>query len=780
MNRAIWAAAIIFISADATAASGAFPPAALGLVLNGHATGLVGEFARCDGDLCATGAQLNELGFIVPAELMEGSGPIPLAKLPGVQVTIDKAKQVINVTAEDAALRPTEVSGQPLTSLAPLSPSGYGAVLNYDILGTFSHGQSSVGALINMRAFSPYGILEGAVVATIPTSGGSGGLIRLNTTYTYSDPDRLRRLRIGDVVTGALPWNRAVRLGGIQIRSDFNLRPDLVIYPLPTISSSTAVPATVNLIVNGVRQLSEAVRPGPFAVHVLPVVTGAGQVSVAVQDELGRQTFITLPFYASNALLAPRLASYSVDAGMIRNNFGSRDDHYAGWAATGSARRGMTDWLTVETHGEVSSRLGLLGGGIAARIGTFGIANLALSGSGRRVGSGAGGRYGGLVAVGFHRVTRRFNFSVNGTYSTIGYRDIAAIKDFALPRTTLNVSAGYQLDRWGVLGFSYIAHSSYRASKDLGIHDPGLSPVGSTRFRIANASYSIRAFRTGAFYFNGYRDFSSRSRYGINAGFSFFLGGSASASVGASIDSGRLMGSASVTRSAVEPNDIGYRLLDYEGSGSRRIAELEYLSPSGHVSGGLEQYSGQVIGRLGARGALALFDGKLFTSDHVDDSFAIVRTGDVGGVPVRYENRSIGVTDGSGRLLVPSLLSYQNNRIALDTTRLPPDVEVGQTFTVVRPPDGSGIMVDFHIKKVHGALVRLRDKKDRPILLGSTVQVAAESAQPVGYDGEVYLTKLRPTNILKVTQPDGSTCIAHLKYIAVIGDIPVIGPVLCQ
>lgn len=70
--------------------------------------------------------------------------------------------------------------------------------------------------------------------------------------------------------------------------------------------------------------------------------------------------------------------------------------------------------------------------------------------------------------------------------------------------------------------------------------------------------------------------------------------------------------------------------------------------------------------------------------------------------------------------------------------------------------------------------------KDKPILLGSTVQVAAESAQPVGYDGEVYLTELRPTNILKVTQPDGSTCIAHLKYTAVIGDIPVIGPVLCQ
>jgi outer membrane usher protein len=146
---------------------------------------------------------------------------------------------------------------------------------------------------------------------------------------------------------------------------------------------------------------------------------------------------------------------------------------------------------------------------------------------------------------------------------------------------------------------------------------------------------------------------------------------------------------------------------------------------------------------------------------------------------VLYENRLIGVTDKSGRLLAPSLLSYQNNRLALETARLPPDIEVGQTFAVVRPPDGSGIVVDFHVEKVQGALVTLHDAQSRPVPLSSSVQVAGEAAQPVGYDGEVYLKRLQPTNRLVVTQPDGSICIAHLEYIAVIGDIPLIGPVPC-
>jgi outer membrane usher protein len=203
----------------------------------------------------------------------------------------------------------------------------------------------------------------------------------------------------------------------------------------------------VDLIVNGVRQSSAALRPGPFAVQVLPVITGAGLVSIAVQDELGRQTFITLPFYASNALLAPELTSYSVDVGMIRKNFGLRDDHYSGWAATGSARRGISNRLTLEARGEASGGLGVLGGGITARIGTFGIANVALAGSALRGETGKEPRYGGLLAAGFQRVTRRFNISVNGTYSTVGYSDIASAADVTLPKATLNVSASYQFER---------------------------------------------------------------------------------------------------------------------------------------------------------------------------------------------------------------------------------------------------------------------------------------------------------------------------------------------
>lgn len=303
-------------------------------------------------------------------------------------------------------------------------------MLNYDILGTFTGQQNIGGALLDMRAFSPFGLLQATGLANITPYAEQKSLARLDTTYTYTDPDELRRWRIGDVVTGALAWSRAIRLGGGQLASDFGLRPDLITYPLPVISASTAVPSTVNVLVNGMRQYSGPVQPGPFAVQTLPVVTGAGEVAVMVQDALGRQTLVTMPFYTSTALLKPGLASYSLEAGAVRQNYGLPNDLYAGWAVNGSSRYGLTDWLTLEGHVEATDGLELIGGGAAVQVGTLGVVNTAVSGS-----TGHGGiptaagsdNNGGQVSVGFQRQSRSLSLGVSDTIATQGYRDIAAV-----------------------------------------------------------------------------------------------------------------------------------------------------------------------------------------------------------------------------------------------------------------------------------------------------------------------------------------------------------------
>ncbi len=120
-----------------------------------------------------------------------------------------------------------------------------------------------------------------------------------------------------------------------------------------------------------------------------------------------------------------------------------------------------------------------------------------------------------------------------------------------------------------------------------------------------------------------------------------------------------------------------------------------------------------------------------------------------------YENRLVGLTNAQGVILVPFLRSFENNKLSIDALSLPVDVEMGQASVIVRPSDRSGIVVDFHVKRVKAALVKLLDETAHPIPLGSIARVVGAPDVPVGYDGDAYVTGLKPHNRMGVETPDG-------------------------
>jgi outer membrane usher protein len=503
---------------------------------------------------------------------------------------------------------------------------------------------------------------------------------------------------------------------------------------------------------------------------------------VTVQDALGRQTLMTLPFYASATLLKPGLASYSLEAGTVRENYGLTNDRYVGSAASGSLRYGLTDWLTLEDHAEATDTLVLFGGGAAMRLGSFGVFNAAVSGSSTHgvVPTGSGGNSGGQVSAGFQRISRGLSFSVSGTYAIAGYRDIAAQYGSPVPKSTLNASLGYQLGRWGSVGVGYVNQATKTGQPGSLEGETADSLITNQQVSLATLSYSIPISPTASFYATGFKDLHDDHSYGVAFGISLALGPSVSASAGGSLDSGRIGSMLTLVKPALVENDYGYRLLDSEGVAAQHLAQGEFLTAWGRATGGVEQTSGQVAVQGGWNGALVWTGGHLFAANRIDDSFAVVSTGGVAGVPVLYENRLVGETDSSGHLLVPSLLSYQNNQVAVDATRLPADVDVGQTSTVVRPPDRSGVVIDFSIKKVNSALLTLVDGGGKPLPVGSVAKVAGALDQPVGFDGLAYVIGLQPSNHVQVVLPDGTSCSVQFDYAPVTGDIPLIGPLRCQ
>lgn len=769
----------------ASAALAAEQSLLLELVLNGRRTGQVREFTNRDGVIYAKSSDLVDLGFVVRAKAEE---EVALSKLPGVQASINPRQQTLVVTASDDALAPSAVGQSATSRLVPLTPSTLGAVLNYDASATDSGRTVSGGVLLDGRVFGPDGVFQGGALVNFSPTVGQSALVRLNDTYTFSQPDALRRWRIGDVLTGALSWTRAVQLGGVQVATDFTMRSDLITYPLPMISGAAAVPSTVDVVANGVHQFSQAVQPGPFQVSTLPVVTGAGEVAVTVKDALGRETLITMPFYASSSLLKPGLVSYSLEAGSVRRDYGLASSNYAGWAANGSVRYGLTDALTLEGHSEAAGGLALLGGGVVAQAGSIGVVNAAMAvsdGRGEQNGGAQGPDVGALITAGFQRQSRSLSFNIGVGLASAGYHDIASVNGSPMPRVTLNAGIGYQLGRFGSVGLSYVSQQSGQPGQS-GQSSLGLTPapLGNVavvpNIKLISASYSVPIFGRFSIFASAYKDLLQSRGFGAGVGVSFRMGKDASVSLEAARAGAQSLVTAQVDKPALVENQFGYRLQDSEGSDAARSLEVEYLSPWARVSAGVDQTDGQVSTRVGALGAVVLAGGGLFASDQIEDSFAVVKAGNLPKVPVLYENRPVGLTDAQGVLLVPFLRSFENNKLSIDALSLPVDVEMGQASVIVRPSDRSGIVVDFHIKRVEAALVKLRDAAARPVPLGSIARVKGAPDVPVGYDGDAYVTGLTPHNRMDVETPDGKHCVAVFDYTPVKGDIPVIGPIVCR
>jgi outer membrane usher protein len=256
----------------------------LAVIVNNYPTGKIGEFILRDGALFARREELRDLGFRVPESVaVTKQNLIALSDLPKFTSRLDQATQTLYVTAGAEGLLPALLETGALRQGGYAVESGIGTTLDYDVTGTsLSNGQlrsaSPVGRLVggsifDLRGFSPWGVVSSGLLAYAganPTNSGAYAAIRLNSTYVYSDPDTMRRYRVGDFISASLSWTRPVRLGGAQINSDFSMRPDLITFPVPVVSGSVAVPSTVDLLVNGAQVLSRQVQPGPFQAPQLP------------------------------------------------------------------------------------------------------------------------------------------------------------------------------------------------------------------------------------------------------------------------------------------------------------------------------------------------------------------------------------------------------------------------------------------------------------------------------------------------------------------------------
>jgi len=766
------------------------PPALqLEVFINDTPTERIGTFAQlADQKLAATRNELSELGISAP-----GNGAademITLDGTPGFVYRYDEPSQRIYFQLNDEqrvrqmydARGNVEAAAQPRPNL--------GAVMNYTLFGGVTKsfgpgftGFSGANASFDARVFGPYGTLtQSGIVGT--TTLRDMDALRLDTQWTYSDPDSLMSYRAGDTISGGLAWTRPIRLGGLQIQRNFALRPDLVTLPLPSYSGSAAVPSTIDVYVNNIKALSQPVSAGPYQINNLPLLSGGGTARVVMQDAAGREVEASLPYFVSPTLLREGLTDYTFEGGFPRLNYATQSNDYLHKpVASGGLRHGLFDWLTLEAHGEVGAGVLNAGSGAVASLASWGLISLAASAS--RFDE----RFGFQGYAAFD--TQLWGVTLHaGSQRTFGaYNDLSGAISRYLPMQTSFLNAFLQgssarvsarppraIDTISV-GFPLpFDKSSINVSF---IH---LETYDRQRSGILNVSYSRSLIWDASLHVTAFTDLADRKNSGIFAGLSFPLGEQISASSGANHSAGRTNGYVDIAKTMQpEPGSYGWRVRDAEGASPYRNASATYRSSIAQVGGEIRQFGSTVGGTLQAQGAVAAIGGGVFLSNRIDDAFAVVDAG-LPSIEVLYENRPVGKTNSDGKILIPGLRSYQKNQVAIDPRDLPINADAPTTQNVVAPTDRGGVVVSFGAKNDNDtAMVIITDKDKKPVAVGSSVRLEnSDEMFVVGYDGQAYLKGLGATNTVLVTTEAGE-CRATFPFIPDKDNQVVVGPVVCQ
>lgn len=754
----------------------------LEVFVNGRPMNLITRFTDLGGGaLSADADELRNSGVLPDAAAVRGE--VRLDQIPGLGWRLVEPEQTIRFVVPDALLAPHVLSAAPDAApeeeeeaAAPPVDHGYGLVLNYGLnldawRGAQGLADRSVSGGFDARLFMPLGVLTHGF-AMAEDEAGTLRHRRLDSYWRSSFPGRAVQVQLGDIATRGPGWSRPVRLGGLMVERNFGLRPDLVTLPLPGFEGSAALPSTVEVFADSIRAYAAEVPAGPFRIDDLPLAGGAGMARVVVRDVTGRETQIDLPFLVSDELLRRGMADFALAAGRPRLGIGTGTDRYAeGVFGAATLRYGLTDGLTLMAHAEGGGGLAMGGLGATFRIAHLGTASLSLAHSRSDRGQGS------LLDLSTRLSFGRTQVSGRVMRTSGGFADIAALT--ADPDLIEPGLAGFPR-QLAQLAFSMPLGQERGSAASLFLSD--LRHADGPDETSIGASYNRQVWGDASLTLTALAQRGAQDDRVIGAQLHVPLG--ARRDIGTMIEHRREGWRQYATASGRSESRVPGWSWRLQADRGERLALQGSVAREGRLGraevGARVSQHGRGLG-LRLDGSVVVAGGGVFLSRRIDDAFAVVDAG-APGVEVSAENRPVGRTGRSGKILVPDLRAYEANSVSIDPAALPLDAAVGVTKQTVRPAHRAGARVDFGVEaSAREALIALVGGDGRPLEVGGRVVLngADDGELLVGFDGEVFALGLRDRNEIRVSYPDGRGCAAQFDYADQPGTLTEIRGVPC-
>jgi outer membrane usher protein len=692
-----------------------------------------------------------------PPLVVGGHQYYSIAAIDHSRIDIDESSQHASLTVPASAFEATRLHTTSAAAAA-ITPAEPGAFLNYQLSGQHVEGDTSGGALAELGIFASPGVFTNSGIER--TAAGVSQGVRLDSTFKHDFTGRLETLALGDAISDPGSWGSAVRYAGIHWGTNFGIRPDLITTPLLTAGGTAVVPSTVDVLVNGQRVSSQEVPAGPFIIDRLPVVTGAGDVRLIVRNALGQEQTITEPFYSGPSLLAAGLSQYAVDVGVARENYTLTSFDYGSAVASASYRRGLTDWLTFEGHGEMQSGdAHALGFDLASRAGNWGIASLTLA-------EGGSGHESGLLSgLSLEHRGRRLSLLLSTLYAGDGFHRIGDTAPGVAPFKSRSLAqVGVNVGHSDSLSIAWVAQT-YRAS-----------PAQ----QVLSASYSRRIGASGWLALTATRTSGAQASNGAYLNYTLALAQRRTLSTDAL--AGNVPGQPRhevlmtlAQNAPVGPGD-GWRI------GAASTGDYDASWQHGADAFDMQLQAARNVGESGQRGllrgAFTLLDGDFRPTRTVTGSFAVVDVAGLPDVPVYLENQLIGRTDDSGRVMLHDLRSYEPNRVSVAPNDLPLDTSIAGDRIVLLPPYRSGVVARFPITRSHGGTFRLVTPRGEPLPAGALVRFNGGTF-PVALDGLTYVDTLDHGTVGEASWGESQHCRFRMPAPPPGDPLPDMGTIVC-
>ncbi len=531
---------------------------------------------------------------------------------------------------------------------------------------------------------------------------------------------------------------------GVNVVSDDEMLPTSQRGFAPTIRGVANSNAEVSVRQNGNLIYQATVAPGAFEINDIYSTSNSGDLDITIKEADGTEHHFTQPYSTVPLMQRPGRIRYEVTAAHYRAS-GNSDENEPAFGQA-SAIYGLNNWVTLFGGLMGSENYWATVTGLGIALGEMGSASVDMTYSSTTLDNdkeSSGQSWRVLYSKNIEATDTHFTLA-SYRYSTSGYYDFADANrkyddqsdenDLSFyynkrNKLQLNISQnvlgssvylnGYQQDYWGTgrkdrnlsAGFNtnisgmsvYTAYtySKMGSGQDDRVLSLGISVPLSRWLSNSWANYSLSNSKRG----------DTTQNLGVN---------------GTLLDDQRL--SYSLQQSHT----------NHGGTDDSSIYS-SYRSQYAIVNAGY-YYSSDRSRQLsyGASGALVAHPHGVTLSQPLGDSFAIINANGAKGV--RFQNQRGIQTDLFGNAIIPSLTAYQENRIGIDTTTLPDDVDTSDTALTLVPTRNAAVNAYFDAHIGYRAMITLIRDNHNVVPFGALVSADdLPISGIVAENGVVYL-----------------------------------------